>query len=144
MQQAPKPTPPKPTPPPPTVSIPKPVPNPVPNKTPPNTTPDIEQILKGKTPSKGPTPMPVFGPVPKLTPEEQKRNEIKLREKQKANPNPVVLSGKNKEAEMKRLQEMAKNTKKPSGMKSGGMAKYKKGGKVDGCARKGKTKGRMV
>jgi hypothetical protein len=136
MQQAPKPTPPKPTQPPPTVSAPKPVTNP--------TTPSIEEILKGKKPSKGPTPMPVFGPGPEYTPEEKKRNEIKLLEKQKANPNPVVPSKKDKEAEMRRMQEMAKNTKKPSNMKSGGVAKYAKGGKIDGCARKGKTKGRMV
>lgn len=126
----PKPTPPKTTQPPPTVSIPKPV-----------TTPIVPDLRGG---SKGPTPMPVFGPGPEYTPEEKKRNEIKLLEKQKANPKPVVLSGKNKEAEMRRMQEMAKNTKKPSGMKSGGVAKYAKGGKIDGCARKGKTKGRMV
>ena len=126
-----KPTPPKRTQPPPTVSIPKPVPNPVPNETPPNTTPDIEEILKGKTPSKGPTPMPVFGPVPKLTPKERMLERRALREKQKANPNPVVPSKKDKEAEN-------------YAMKSGGVAKYAKGGKIDGCARKGKTKGRMV
>ena len=29
-------------------------------------------------------------------------------------------------------------------MMGGGMAQYAKGGSVDGCARKGKTKGRMV
>jgi hypothetical protein len=29
-------------------------------------------------------------------------------------------------------------------MMGGGMAKYAKGGMIDGCARKGKTKGRMV
>ena len=37
--------------------------------------------------------------------------------------------------------EMKRETR---GMKSGGVAKYAKGGKIDGCARKGKTKGRMV
>ena len=89
--------------------------------------------------------MPVFGPGPEYTPEEKKRNEIKLLEKQKANPKPVVSSGKNKEAEMRRMQEMARATKtKNYAMKSGGVAKYAKGGKIDGCARKGKTKGRMV
>lgn len=35
--------------------------------------------------------------------------------------------------------------KRMHGMKSGGMAKkYAKGGSIDGCATKGKTKGRMV
>lgn len=45
--------------------------------------------------------------------------------------------------------------KKEKGMKKGGMAKmgymgggmvkkYRKGGKIDGCAMRGKTKGRMV
>ena len=59
-----------------------------------------------------------------------------------------------KEAGMKKMQSggiasslkahAAAPASKAHAMKSGGMAKYAKGGKVDGCARKGKTKGRMV
>lgn len=34
--------------------------------------------------------------------------------------------------------------KKPKKMMGGGAVKYKHGGSVDGCATRGKTKGRMV
>ena len=82
--------------------------------------------------------MPIAGnPFPPQTPEQKRQYEEKLAIKKAANPNPAPVTKQSREMEMRRAQQMA-------GMKKGGVAKYAKGGKVDGCARKGKTKGRMV
>jgi hypothetical protein len=55
------------------------------------------------------------------------------------------------QAKVNRMIEMMKPTKEPVKKKMGGSVGYKSGGKVssaskraDGCATKGKTKGRMV
>ena len=71
------------------------------------------------------------------TPAQKRQYEMELARKKAANPNPAPVTRQSREMEMRRAQQMA-------GMKKGGVAKYAKGGKVDGCARKGKTKGRMV
>jgi hypothetical protein len=48
--------------------------------------------------------------------------------------------------DMRRQEEQDKGMKAHEGRKlaKGGMAKYAKGGSIDGCAQRGKTKGRMV
>jgi hypothetical protein len=80
-------------------------------------------------------PMPIYGnPFPPQTPAQKQQYEKKLAIKKAANPNPAPSPG----------QMPPKSPATNFAMKKGGVAKYAKGGKVDGCARKGKTKGRMV
>lgn len=76
-------------------------------------------------------PKPTAKPKPKPTPTPSVMDAIDRANREQA-----------REAEeMKRM----KAGKKPVGMKSGGkMKKYAKGGSVDGCASKGKTKTKMV
>jgi hypothetical protein len=96
------------------------------------------------------------------TPAQKRQYEMELARKKAANPNPAPVTRQSREMEMQRAQQMALG--KPSSptpprptptptptkptanfaMKKGGVAKYAKGGKIDGCAQRGKTKGRMV
>jgi hypothetical protein len=65
----------------------------------------------------------------------------------KMNPGFMAMMAKKKSGEGK--DALAKHASKPAskahaGLKAGGMTKMAKGGSIDGCAVKGKTKGTMV
>jgi hypothetical protein len=67
-------------------------------------------------------------------------NEMKMMKKEGRNMAKTAMQKVASNAVKGHEDRMHKGTKK---MMGGGMA-YKKGGKIDGCATKGKTKGKMV
>jgi hypothetical protein len=93
----------------------------------------------------------------------KEEEDIKWRKKLRENPLPSKLASEDNKARQDREMKdallkgakalipggaaglVAEEVVKRQNMKSGGNVKaYKKGGKIDGCAQRGKTKGRMV
>ena len=110
-------------------------------------------------------PMPVFGnPFPPQTPAQKRQSEMELARKKAANPTPVKPPAQIGIGDFMRDQISGPGFRPPVtqprptpptkptanfAMKKGGKVKpkakkYAKGGKIDGCAQRGKTKGRMV